>query len=148
MLHPSSNNRSINSGCNNSSDPQTTTPNLFVGSILTQSCFSIFFAKLSDIYGRRNILISSWIIFVISSVACGCSYDMTQLIVCRSFQGIGGAGLYSLTTISLPEIGPAHKPDFIGKIIGITLSLSFVLGPVLGGFIPQVSSWRVIYWLK
>jgi MFS family permease len=69
-------------------------------------------------------------------------------IVCRSFQGIGGAGLYSLTTICLPEIGPAHKPDVIGKIIGITLSLSFVLGPVLGGFIPQVSSWRVIYWLK
>ncbi len=69
-------------------------------------------------------------------------------IVCRSFQGIGGAGLYSLTTICLPEIGPADKPEAIGKTIGITLSLSFVLGPVLGGFIPQVSSWRVIYWLK
>ncbi|KAL1907481.1 hypothetical protein Sste5344_006670 [Sporothrix stenoceras] len=119
-----------------------------IGYLLTYMGFSIFFAKLSDIYGRRNILISSWIIFVISSVACGCSYDMTQLIVCRSFQGIGGAGLYSLTTICLPEIGPAHKPDVIGKIIGITLSLSFVLGPVLGGFIPQVSSWRVIYWLN
>ncbi|CAK7563518.1 MAG: hypothetical protein SEPTF4163_001387 [Sporothrix epigloea] len=73
---------------------------------------------------------------------------MSQLIICRSFQGVGGAGLYSLTTISLPEIGPAHKPDVIGKIVGITLSLSFVLGPVLGGLIPQISSWRVIYWLN
>lgn len=72
----------------------------------------------------------------------------TDRIVCRSFQGIGGAGLYSLTTICLPEIGPAHKPHVFGKIISITLSLSFVLGPVLGGFIPNISSWRVIYWLN
>lgn len=47
--------------------------------LLTYMGFSIFFAKLSDICGRRNILIVSWIIFVISSVECGCAYDMTQL---------------------------------------------------------------------
>lgn len=66
----------------------------------------------------------------------------------RALQGIGGAGLYSLTTIALPEVGPGHRPEIIGKIIGITLSVSFIIGPILGGVIPQISTWRVIYWLK
>ena len=69
-------------------------------------------------------------------------------IVCRAFQGIGGAGLYSLTTIALPEVGPAHKPQVIGPLIAMTLSLSFILGPILGGLIPQFSTWRWIYWMK
>lgn len=56
--------------------PDRTTTDYFLTDFIG---FSIFFAKLSDIYGRRNILILSWIIFVISSVACGCSYNMSQL---------------------------------------------------------------------
>jgi len=69
-------------------------------------------------------------------------------IVCRALQGIGGAGLYSLTTIALPEIGPADKPKVIGPLIAITLSLSLILGPILGGLIPQFATWRWIYWMK
>jgi len=69
-------------------------------------------------------------------------------IVYRAFQGIGGAGLYSLTTIVLPEIGPAEKPQIISIIMALTLSMSFVLGPILGGIISEHTTWRVIYWLK
>ncbi len=72
----------------------------------------------------------------------------TFSILFRALQGIGGAGLYSLTNIALPEISPRNKHHIIGPLIALTLSLSFILGPILGGLIPQFYSWRMIYWIK
>ena len=69
-------------------------------------------------------------------------------IVFRALQGIGASGLYSLTQISMVEIGPADKPSLLGAMIGMTLAVSFVLGPVLGGTITQFSNWRWIFLIK
>ena len=68
-------------------------------------------------------------------------------IIFRAFQGIGGSGLYSLCQISLVEIFPA-KPALIGALIGSTLAISFVLGPILGGVISDFIGWRYIFWIK
>jgi len=69
-------------------------------------------------------------------------------IVCRAFQGIGASGLYSLTQIGLVEIGPVHRPSLIGAMIGATLAIAFVLGPLLGGIIAQLSDWRWLFHMK
>lgn len=66
----------------------------------------------------------------------------------RAFQGIGGAGLYSLPIICLHEIIPRPKWQIIGGAIALTLSISYVLGPSLGGVIPHLSSWRLLYLIK
>lgn len=110
--------------------------------------FAIGFAKLSDIYGRRALLIASWVLFAGFSLGCGLSQTMPQLIVCRAFQGIGGSGLYSLSQIGLFEVGPAHKPSLLGALVGMTLAVSFVLGPVLGGTISKLATWRWIFFIN
>ena len=69
-------------------------------------------------------------------------------IVCRSFQGIGASGLYSLTQISLVEVGPVDKPSLMGAMIGATLAVAFVLGPIIGGLISQLSDWRWLFNMK
>lgn len=69
-------------------------------------------------------------------------------ILCRAFQGMGASGLYSLTHIALMEIGPVDKPSLIGAVVGITLAISFVLGPILGGIISELSSWRWLFNMK
>lgn len=69
-------------------------------------------------------------------------------IICRAFQGIGASGLYSLAQVVLFEVGPTHKPSLLGALIGITLAVSFVLGPVLGGVISSQLTWRWIFWIK
>lgn len=61
---------------------------------------------------------------------------------------MGASGLYSLTQIGLLEVGPVHRPGLIGAMIGVTLAVSFVLGPVLGGVITQLSSWRWLFNMK
>ncbi|KAG6041322.1 hypothetical protein E4U41_004974 [Claviceps citrina] len=87
----------------------------------------------------------SWIIFIGFSMGCASSKDMIALIVCRAFQGIGASGLYSLTQIGLVEIGPVHRPSLIGALIGATLATAFVLGPLIGGVVSELSDWRWLF---
>ncbi|KAI0096684.1 MFS general substrate transporter [Hypoxylon sp. NC0597] len=110
--------------------------------------FAIGFAKLSDIYGRREMLYCSWLLFVSFSIGCACSVTMTQLIICRAFQGIGGSGLYSLSQIVLFEAGPSDKPSLMGGLVGITLAVSYVLGPILGAVISSTTEWNTIFWIN
>ncbi|KAI0835531.1 MFS general substrate transporter [Hypoxylon sp. FL0890] len=110
--------------------------------------FAIGFAKLSDIYGRREMLCCSWLLFVGFSIGCARSTTMTQLIVCRAFQGIGGSGLYSLSQIVLFEAGPSDKPSLMGGLVGITLAVSYVLGPILGAVISSTTEWNIIFWIN
>ncbi|KAI0379177.1 MFS general substrate transporter [Hypomontagnella monticulosa] len=109
---------------------------------------AIGFAKLSDIYGRREMLCCSWVLFVGFSVGCARSTTMTQLIVCRAFQGMGGAGLYSLSQIVLFEAGPSNRPSLMGGLIGITLAVSYILGPILGAVISSTTDWTIIFWIN
>ncbi|KAI1263893.1 major facilitator superfamily domain-containing protein [Xylariaceae sp. FL1019] len=109
---------------------------------------AIGFAKLSDIYGRRDTICAAWILFSGFSIGCATATTMPQLIICRAFQGMGGSGLYSLGQIALFEVGPVHKPSLMGALIGLTLAVSYVLGPVLGGVISSTTSWRWIFWIN
>lgn len=69
-------------------------------------------------------------------------------IVCRAFQGVGASGLYSLTQIGLVEVGPVHRPSLIGAMVGATLAVAFVLGPLIGGIVSQLSDWRWLFNMK
>ncbi|KAK7420631.1 hypothetical protein QQX98_002625 [Neonectria punicea] len=120
-------------------------PWIVLAYLLTYMGFAVCMSKLSDIYGRRNMLVISWVIFVGFSQGCGSATSMTALIVCRAFQGMGASGLYSLTQIGLVEVGPSHRPSLIGAMVGATLAVAFVLGPIIGGAIAQLSDWRWLF---
>ncbi|KAG6030079.1 hypothetical protein E4U40_000115 [Claviceps sp. LM458 group G5] len=79
------------------------------------------------------------------SMGCASSKGMISLIVCRAFQGIGASGLYSLTQIGLVEIGPADRRSLMGALVGVTLAIAFVLGPIIGGVISELSDWRWLF---
>lgn len=69
-------------------------------------------------------------------------------IICRAFQGVGASGLYSLTQIGLVEIGPAHRPSLIGAMVGATLAIAFILGPIIGGAVSHLADWRWLFNMK
>ncbi|KAF6826835.1 MFS multidrug transporter [Colletotrichum musicola] len=120
-------------------------PWVLLAYMLTYMGFSVVVSKMSDIYGRRTILFTSWGTFLIFSAGCTGAKSMSALIIFRALKGIGGAGLYSLTQICLLEHGPTHNPSLMGALIGITLALAFLLGPILGGAITSRVSWRWIF---
>ncbi|KAK4031941.1 putative multidrug resistance protein [Parachaetomium inaequale] len=122
------------------------TPWAVLGYLLTYMSFAVGFSKLSDIYGRKNILAIAWLLFMLGSVWCGIARRMGELIAGRAVQGMGGSGLYSLAQVCLLEQGPS-RPEVVGALVGITLSISFILGPLLGGALAEWN-WRGIFWFN
>ena len=113
--------------------------------MLTSTIAIIIFGKLSDIYGRKHVLIVGIIIFVITSVMCGLSTSMFELIIFRGLQGIGGGILISLPFIVVGEIfSPRERAKYMG-ILASVFGLADVLGPILGGVITDNLGWRVVF---
>src|SRR5690349_21991697 len=112
--------------------------------LLTSTIAVPIFGKLSDIYGRKWILLTGAVIFVGASALCGASGDlplpldgMNQLILFRGLQGIGGG---MISGIVFTVIGDIFPPTERGKVQGIFSSvfgLSSVFGPALGGWIDR-----------
>lgn len=116
--------------------------------LLTYMGFAVVLSRLSDIFGRKDVLLISWMVFLSFSLGCATSKTMTQLIICRAFQGVGGSGLYALSQVALAEMGPVDKPGMIGAMVGVTLACSLILGPILGGLISHLSTWKWIFYLN
>ncbi|KAI0011598.1 putative multidrug resistance protein fnx1 [Xylariaceae sp. FL0662B] len=102
-------------------------------------------AKFSDIFGRKFIFLLSTAIFIIFSAACSASQTMTQLIVFRALQGIGGGGAWSLSTIMVVELVPAERYAKFISNISVVNALALLLGPIVGGAIASGTTWRWIF---
>jgi EmrB/QacA subfamily drug resistance transporter len=120
----------------------------FTSYMLTSTISIILFGKLSDIYGRKNILIIGIIIFVLASVMCGFSANMLELIIFRGIQGIGGGILISLPFIVVGEIFSARERAKYMGILASVFGLSSVLGPILGGIITDTIGWRWVFYVN
>ena len=120
----------------------------FTAYMLTSTIAIILFGKLSDIYGRKNILILGIITFVITSVMCGFSTSMFQLIVFRGLQGIGGGILVSLPFMVVGEIfSPRERARYMG-ILGSVFGVADVLGPIIGGVVTDTFGWRWVFFIN
>jgi MFS family permease len=106
------------------------------------------FASLSDVFGHRNTYIAASLIFLAFSLACGWAQTLDQLIAFRALQGVGGAGLYSVAFVILPEISSLKMLGMIGALAGMVVAASGVLGPVLGGVITEYTTWRWVFWIN
>ncbi|KAI5917481.1 MFS multidrug transporter-like protein [Camillea tinctor] len=105
----------------------------------------VMFSKLSDIFGRKAILLFVLTTFTIFSAACGASQSVEQLIVFRSLQGVGGAGNFAVCSVIFLELVPSHKYAKYTSSTSVVYSLSLVLGPILGGVISQYTTWRWVF---
>jgi len=103
---------------------------------------------LGDLYGRRKIFCLGTLIFTAASVWCGLSADITQLIVARAVQGIGGAllvpGSLALISASFPD---AERGRAIGTWSGFT-AITTAFGPVMGGWLVEHGSWRYVFFVN
>lgn len=109
---------------------------------------AVFFSRMADVVGRRNAFIAAFVMFFSFSLGCGFSQDLHTLVVCRAFQGIGGSGLFSVTMIVFPEMSPPKARNYIAPLIGMVISTSGVLGPILGGLFTDYATWRWVFWMK
>lgn len=112
---------------------------------VTSTIATLVLGKLSDLYGRRRMLLTTIAIFVIASLLCGAAQSMPQLIAARALQGIGGGGIWGLTFATVGDIVPPRER---GKYMGLFSSMwgvAAIAGPLVGGLIVGNTSWRWIF---
>jgi len=116
--------------------------------LLTSTASTPIYGKLSDLYGRRRLIIIGIGIFVAASAFCASAQSMGQLITARALQGIGGGGLISMSQAIIADvISPRERGRYQVYMSGIW-ALASVGGPVLGGVFVQYLSWRWVFWIN
>jgi EmrB/QacA subfamily drug resistance transporter len=118
---------------------------VIMGYLMVSTVLQLTFGRMADMFGRVRLYNLGFIVFTIGSVFCGVSLNDTLLIVSRIIQGIGGAMLSANAMAIVTEVFPAEQRGRAMGINAITWGAGSVLGPVLGGFILAVASWRWIF---
>lgn len=103
---------------------------------------------LSSVFGRKNYLMLSILIFTVGSLLCGTATSLSQIVFFRVLQGIGGGGLQPLSQAILMETFPPEKRGMAMSIFGIGVILGPIVGPMLGGYLTDNYSWRWVFWIN
>lgn len=113
--------------------------------LLASTATTPIYGKLSDLYGRKRVLQAAIALFLAGSVLCALAATMTQLILFRGIQGVGGGGLMALSfTIIGDVVAPRERGRYQGYI-GAVFAVSSVAGPLLGGLFTEHLSWHWIF---
>ena len=125
-----------------------TLPWVVTAYLLVSTAVTPIYGKLSDIHGRRIMLMIAIGIFVLGSIACALAPNMLTLVLARGLQGLGGGGLIALTqTIVGDMVAPKDRGAY-QVYIQATWMASSLAGPVLGGLFAQYSHWSLIFWIN
>ncbi|HEU4662133.1 MAG TPA: MDR family MFS transporter [Pseudolabrys sp.] len=116
--------------------------------LLTGTAVTPLYGKLSDIHGRRVMMLIAIASFVAGSLVCALAQSMLALILGRALQGLGGGGLLALAqTIIADIVSPRERGRYSGYI-GAVFATASIGGPVLGGFLTEHLGWSFIFWIN
>src|SRR5215217_1551572 len=118
---------------------------VFTAYLLATTVTVPLYGKLGDVYGRRPLFLIAICIFLVGSALCGAAQGMTQLVVFRAVQGCGAGGLILLALAVIGNIVPPRDRGRYQGLIGAVFAAASIIGPAVGGFIVDNTSWRWIF---
>ncbi|XRQ11263.1 DHA2 family efflux MFS transporter permease subunit [Actinomadura welshii] len=116
--------------------------------LLAATASTPLWGKLGDQYGRKRLFQASIAVFLVGSALCGLSRDMTELIVFRALQGLGGGGLMVLAVAIVGDVVPPRERGRYQGLFGAVFGVSSVCGPLLGGWFVDNLSWRWVFYIN
>jgi EmrB/QacA subfamily drug resistance transporter len=123
-------------------------PWLFSIYLLTQAVTTPIYAKLSDIFGRKPIILFGIGVFLLGSILCGFAWSMPALIAFRAIQGLGAGAVQPMSITIVGDIYTvaerARTQGYLASVWGV----ASVVGPTLGGLFSQLGIWRFVFFIN
>lgn len=115
-----------------------------ISSYILASCVAQpLYGKMSDIYGRKLCLQTSYVLFSIGTAVSGLGQNMGQVIAGRAIQGAGGAGMVSMVSIIITDLVPLNEVASLWSYVNILQTTGRSAGGFLGGLLTQTLGWRL-----
>jgi EmrB/QacA subfamily drug resistance transporter len=121
---------------------------VFSAFLLAQCATTPVYGKLSDMFGRKPVLITGILLFLAGSLLCGFGWSMPSLIVFRALQGLGAGAIYPVAMTIIGDLYPIEERGKAQGMIAIVWAVSAVVGPLAGGIIIGRFSWAWIFWIN
>ncbi|MDF2492357.1 MAG: drug resistance transporter, EmrB/QacA subfamily [Microbacterium sp.] len=119
-----------------------------VGYTLASTVLLPVIGKLGDVVGPRGVFLTSLVVFLVASFACGFAESMPWLIAARVLQGMSSAGLQLMSQTIIAQVtSPRQRPKYMA-IIGAAFPVAILVGPVLGGLITDFWGWQWVFWVN
>ena len=106
------------------------------------------YGRLSDLFGRKVILVVGVVIFLAASALCGISQNAWQLIAFRALQGVGSASLFTSAFAVVADLFPPSERGRYSGLFGSVFGISSLVGPLLGGFITDHFGWHWVFFIN
>jgi EmrB/QacA subfamily drug resistance transporter len=104
--------------------------------------------KIGDLYGRKNIFLTSVVIFLVGSALSGAAQSMGQLIAFRALQGLGAGGLIVGVMAIIGDLVPPRERGRYQGFMAAIMAVAMVAGPLAGGYITDHLSWRWAFYIN
>jgi len=121
---------------------------VFSAFLLAQSTTTVIYGKLSDIFGRKPVLIGGILIFLVGSLLCGLAWSMMSLVLFRLLQGLGAGAIQPVTTTIIGDLFKLEERGRVQGFMATVWATSAVVGPLAGGIIVDNISWAWIFWIN
>ncbi|MCU1701413.1 MAG: transporter [Mycobacterium sp.] len=120
-------------------------PWLFSAYLLGQAVTTPIYAKLSDVFGRKPILLLGVALFLLGSILCAAAWNMLALIVFRAIQGLGAGAVQPTAMTIVGDIYTVAERARVQGYLASVWAISSVVGPMLGGVFSQLGIWRGVF---
>jgi EmrB/QacA subfamily drug resistance transporter len=121
---------------------------VIIAYLLSSTVVAPLYGKLSDIHGRRGMMLVAIGLFIAGSAVSAAAPSMAWLIVGRTLQGIGGGGIVPMVQTTVADMITPRERGHYQAYMGTAWVAAGVLGPALGGIIADNLHWSLIFWLN
>lgn len=113
--------------------------------LLAQTVTIPIYGKLTDVFGRKKILIGGILLFLLGSATCATAWNITSLIVFRGLQGLGAGSIMATVNTIAGDIYTVEERAKVQGYLSSIWGISAILGPAIGGAFAEYVDWRWIF---